>query len=134
MIWPPRSISTLLLLSALVCHFVPAIAVPYSYPIEASWFADRYTSQDWGYALDEFGSQGGRSASDVLALQRASKSVFCTVLYGSVAVRSARATTGTSFEILMYGLTLALSLIFLLLFLCNQALCCKFSHLRLLRG
>ena len=44
----------------LLVLLVPVAAVPYPYPIEASWFADRYTSADWAAALDEFGSQGGR--------------------------------------------------------------------------
>lgn len=55
------------LISALLLALIVTVnAVPYPYPIEGSWFADRYTSQDWGFALDEFGSQGGRYISTSL--------------------------------------------------------------------
>lgn len=31
----------------------------YLYPIEASWFADRYTLSAWNKVLDQFAQQGG---------------------------------------------------------------------------
>lgn len=31
------------------------------YPIEASWFAQRYTSQEWQTAMNQFSSLGGHA-------------------------------------------------------------------------
>lgn len=40
-------------------HAISVNNVKYPYPIEASWFADRYTLDSWNKALDQFQLQGG---------------------------------------------------------------------------
>lgn len=74
----------LTLLASLVCghDFVSAAAAP-GYVIDASWFKDRYSAQEWADTLDTFKAMGGREIwQRGVPFRRVTENdLLCVILY-----------------------------------------------------